>query len=114
MAATLTPHQTFLAPLDKLTPRHPDLEGQAIWWEDGFWQAQDDDDAMIDGEEIAFYAEGLLDEGFGLHWQVLAEEDAPKDPLLVRLFLWQAGETPEVPSPDEGWRVLAEARTEAA
>jgi hypothetical protein len=55
-----------------------------------------------------------LDEGFGLHWQVLAEEDAPKDPLLVRLFLWQAGETPKVPSPDQGWRVLAEARTEAA
>jgi hypothetical protein len=100
--------------LDKLTLRHPDLEGQAIWWEDGFWQAQDDDEAMIDGEEIAFYAEGLLDEGFGLHWQVLAEEDAPKDPLLVRLFLWQAGETPKVPSPDQGWRVLAEARTEAA
>jgi hypothetical protein len=100
--------------LDKLTLRHPDLEGQAIWWEDGFWQAQDDDDAMIDGEEIAFYAEGLLDEGFGLHWQVLAEENAPKDPLLVRLFLWQAGETPQVPSPDEGWHVLAEARTEAA
>jgi hypothetical protein len=44
----------------------------------------------------------------------LAEEDAPKDPLLVRLFLWQAGETPKVPSPDQGWRVLAEARTEAA
>ena len=114
MAPTPTPHQTFLAPLDKLTLRHPALEGQAIWWEAGSWQAQDDDDAMIAGEETTFYAEGLLDEGSGLHWQVLAEEDAPKDPLLVRLFLWQAGETPKVPSPDEGWRVLAEARTEAA
>jgi hypothetical protein len=100
--------------LAKLTLRHPDLEGQAIWWEDGIWQAQDDDEAMIDGEEIAFYAEGLLDEGFGLHWQVLAEEDSPKDPLLVRLFLWQPGEMPKVPSPDPGWCVLAEARTEAA
>jgi hypothetical protein len=114
MAPTLTPHQSFLAPLAKLTLRHPDLEGQAIWWEDGIWQAQDDDEAMIDGEEIAFYAEGLLDEGFGLHWQVLAEEDSPKDPLLVRLFLWQPGEMPKVPSPDPGWCVLAEARTEAA
>ena len=114
MAPTLTPHQSFLAPLAKLTLRHPDLEGQAIWWEDGIWQAQDDDEAMIDGEEIAFYAEGLLDEGFGLHWQVLAEEDSPKDPLLVRLFLWQPGQMPKVPSPDPGWCVLAEARTEAA
>jgi hypothetical protein len=114
MAPTLTPHQSFLAPLAKLTLRHPNLEGQAIWWEDGIWQAQDDDEAMIDGEEIAFYAEGLLDEGFGLHWQVLADEEAPKDPLLVRLFLWQPGEMPKVPLPDQGWRILAEARTEAA
>lgn len=113
MARYLTPHQIFLAPLAKFALRHPDLEGQPIWWEDGFWQAQDDAEAMIDGEEIAFYAEGLLDEGFGLHWQVLAEAETPKDPVLVRLFLWQSGETPEVPDPDAGWRVLAAERTPA-
>lgn len=114
MPRALTPHQTFLAPLAKLALRHPDLEGQAIWWEDGDWQAQDDAEAMIDGEEIAFYAEGLLAEGFGLHWQVLAEVEAPKEPVLVRLFLWQAGPAPVVPAPGEGWLVLAGARTEAA
>jgi hypothetical protein len=42
------------------------------------------------------------------------DEEAPKDPLLVRLFLWQPGEMPKVPLPDQGWRILAEARTEAA
>ena len=84
-----TPHQTSLAPLAKLALRHPLVEGQAIWWEEGDWQAQDDEEAMIDGEEIAYYAEGLLAEGFGLHWQVLAEADAPKEPVLVLLFLWQ-------------------------
>ncbi|WP_430465634.1 hypothetical protein [Tabrizicola sp.] len=108
MARTLTPHQAFLAPLTKLALRHPDLEGQAIWWEGGDWQAQDDDEAMIDGEEIAFYAEGLLDEGFGLHWQVLAEVEAPKEPVLVRLFLWQSGEAPKVPPADPGWLVMAQ------
>lgn len=114
MVRTLTPHQTFLAPLTKLALRHPDVEGQAIWWEDDIWQAQDDDEAMIDGEEIAFYAEGLLAEGFGLHWQVLAEVEAPKEPVLVRLFLWQSGAAPDVPAPDEGWQVIADARIDAA
>lgn len=114
MPRAQTPHQTFLAPLAKLALRHPEVEGQAIWWEDGDWHAQDDTEAMIDGEEIAFYAEGLLAEGFGLHWQVLAEVETPKDPVLVRLFLWQSGPTPPVPSPDQGWSVLAQAVTPAA
>jgi hypothetical protein len=109
-----TPHQTFLAPLAKLALRHPLVEGQAIWWEDGDWQAQDDEEAMIDGEEIAYYAEGLLAEGFGLHWQVLAEADAPKEPVLVLLFLWQTGEAPDLPEPGPDWVVLAQAETPAA
>lgn len=109
-----TPHQTFLAPLAKLALRHPLVEGQAIWWEEGDWQAQDDEEAMIDGEEIAYYAEGLLAEGFGLHWQVLAEADAPKEPVLVLLFLWQSGEAPDFPEPGPDWVVLAQAETPAA
>ena len=114
MPATPTPHQTFLAPLAKLPLRHPDVEGQAIWWEDGQWLAQDDAEAMIDGEEIAFYAEGLLDEGFGLHWQVLAEVEAPKEPLLVRLFFWQSGDAPTPAPVDDGWLVMAYGLTPAA
>ena len=107
MAPTPTPHQTFLAPLDKLTLRHPDLEGQAIWWEDGFWQAQDDDGAMIDGEEIAFYAEGLLVEGFSLIWQAFAATETPKEPEHVVLMFWQ-GTAPPPPGPPEGWVVMAQ------
>lgn len=114
MARSLTPHQTFLAPLHKLTLRHPDLEGQAIWWEDGSWQAQDDAEDMIDAEEIPFYAEGLLAEGFGLHWQAFAESEAPAEPLLVRLFLWQAGTNPAPPAPDDGWLITAQDRAPAA
>ena len=109
MTRTPTPHQTFLAPLDRFALRYSHIEGQAIWWEDDEWQAQDDDEAMIDAEEIAFYAEGLLAEGFGLQWQVLAEADTPKDPVLVLLFLWQSGETPTVPQPGDDWVVLASA-----
>lgn len=114
MAQSLTPQQAFLAPLIRLCQRHPEIEGQAIWWEDGAWVAQDDADDMIDGEEIPFYAEGLLAEGFGLHWQVLADAEVPKEPLLVRLFLWQAGETAVPPLPETGWLVSLEARQEAA
>jgi hypothetical protein len=114
MSVTLTPHQTFLAPLAKLPLRHPDVEGQAIWWEDGAWQAQDDAEAMIDAEEIAFYAEGLLEEGFGLHWQVLAEIESPKEPVLVRLFFWQAGDVPAAAPVDDGWLVTSEGKTPAA
>lgn len=114
MARTLTPHQTFLAPLNKLTLRHLDLEGQAIWWEDEGWFAQDEAEEMIDAEEIGYYAEGLLAEGFGLHWQVFAESEAPNDPVLVRLFLWQTGADPQPPLPDEGWQIVAEARHPAA
>lgn len=114
MPRTQTPHQIFLAPLAKLALRHPELEGQAIWWEDGDWRAQDDDEAMIDSEEIAFYAEGLLAEGFGLQWQVLAEIETPKEPVLARLFLWQTGPGPTLPNPGEGWLILAEARLEIA
>jgi hypothetical protein len=113
MPAKLTAHQAFLAPLEKMALRHLDLEGQAVWWEDGEWMAQDDAEAMIDGEEIGYYAEGLLSEGFGLHWQVLAEVETPKEPVLVRLFLWQGEDDPEVPEMEEGWLVLSQDRLAA-
>lgn len=108
MARTPTAIEIFLTPLAKLAAQHPNLEGQAIWWEEGDWQAQDDAAEMLDSEEIAYYAEGLLAEGFGLHWQVLAESDAPDDPIVALLFLWQGTDTPTPPSA-EGWHILAEA-----
>jgi len=101
-----TPHQTFLAPLAKLALRHPDLEGEIFWWEDGTWQAQDTNEDLLDAEEIPFYAEGLLAEGFGLHWQALAELENPKVPALFLLFFWQSADRPEPPKVD-GWHLLA-------
>lgn len=108
------PHDAKLAPLVRLGQRHPEVEGQAVWWEDGVWQAQDHSDDMIDGEEIAFYAEGLLAEGFGLHWQVLADRDAPKEPAVVLLFLWQSGPAPTLPPVEDGWLVLSSGEVAAA
>lgn len=108
MAPTPGPFDSCLQPLNRLALRSPALEGQVIWWEEGDWMAQDDASDMLDGEEIAFYAEGLLMEGFALHWQAYAEVEAPKEALLVRLFFWQGSPAPQVPSPDDGWLVVAE------
>lgn len=98
-----------LAPLVRLAAKFPDMEGQVIWWEPTGWQAQDDEEAMLDAEELAFYAEGLLAEGFALHWQALAEVETPATPVLTRLFFCQ-GALPDLPAPAQGWTVLAEGR----
>ena len=66
--------QAFLAPLRRLAARHPGIEGQVLWAAevaDG-WAVQDDTAEMLDAEEIPFYVEGLLMEGFGLLWQAMA------------------------------------------
>lgn len=105
MAKTLSPIEAFLAPLAKLTAKHPDLEGEVIWADGPDWQAQDDAEGLLDAEEIPFYAEGLLMEGFCMQWQVLAEAEAPKDPVHVRLFFWQGEAIP--PEPGAGLMVLA-------
>ena len=100
MAKILSPIETFLAPLAKLVARHADLEGEVIWAEADGWQAQDDAEGLLDAEEIPFYAEGLLIEGFHMHWQVLADSDAPNEPAQVRLFFWQGDNTPPAPGSD--------------
>lgn len=100
------PFDACLVPLARLAVKSPDLEGQVIWWDNGTWDAQDDEEAMLDAEELAFYAEGLLVEGFGLCWQVMAEPESPKTPVLARLFFWQ-GAKPAVPAPEAGWVLVA-------
>ena len=101
MVKTLSPIEAFLAPLAKITLKHPDLEGEVIWADGGEWLAQDDTEGLLDAEEVPFYAEGLLLEGFQMHYQILAETDAPKDPAHVRLFFWQTG-SPTPPAPEDG------------
>lgn len=80
-----------LKPLDLLCRKHG-LEAQVIWAIGSQWQPQEDEDAGLDGEEIAFYAAGMLQEGYRLAWQVLGQ-GAPE---FVRLFFWQ-GEMPPLP-----------------
>lgn len=107
MTLPMTPHETFLAPLARLATKHPDVEGAVVWAEGDVWQPQDDTTELLDAEEIAFYAEGLLSEGFGLIWQALAPTDHPKDPEHILLMFWQ-GTAPPPPGPQDGWVVMAQ------
>ncbi|MCW1917257.1 hypothetical protein NX862_00660 [Rhodobacter sp. KR11] len=101
-----------LTPLATLVRRHPDVEAQVLWASGDTWEAQDDQDEMMDGEEIPYYAEGLLMEGFGMAWLALGE-GAQAEVLL--LMVWEPGVTPPpAPLPEEGWQVLAQGRIEAA
>lgn len=104
-----TPFDACLQPLTRLATRFAEVEGQVVWWDEGDWQAQDDAEAMLDAEEIAFYAEGLLAEGFSFCWQALAEAGAPSRPVLVRLYFWQ-GAAPPPPLPGPDWVITAEGR----
>ncbi|MEO6299853.1 MAG: hypothetical protein ABIV25_08750 [Paracoccaceae bacterium] len=104
---TMTPLETFFAPLAKLATRFPDVEGAVIWADDGAWQAQDDQTELLDAEEIVFYAEGLLQEGFGMIWQAIADADTPKEPAHILLMFWQ-GSAPLPPAPQDGWVVMSQ------
>ncbi len=108
MVKTQTPIQAFLAPLAKLALKHPELEAEVIWSKDGAWQAQDDDAEYLDGEEVPFYAEGLMMEGFALHYQILAEAEAPKLPVHIRLFFWQLN-PPALPAAEPDLAVIGSA-----
>ena len=111
-AKPATDAQSFLAPLAKLVARHPGLEGQVLWAaevEDG-WQVQDDTAEMLDAEEIPFYVEGLLMEGFGLLWQAMAGADEHV-PDHILLMVWeQSANPPAAPEPAEGWVILSSGR----
>ncbi len=97
-----TPDETFVAPLAALARRRPEIEGLVFWAQDGWDDAPTE---VLDSEEIAFYAEGLLPEGFAVHWRILA---LPGDtaPDHIRLYIAEDGR----PAPDlPGWTVLSAA-----
>lgn len=108
MAKSPTPIETYLAPLSKLALRYPEVEAEVIWANGQEWEPQQGTDALLDAEEIPFYAEGLLLEGFQMHYQILADAEVPKDPAHVRLFFWQT-DAPAVPEPEPGLIVIASA-----
>jgi len=85
MAKTLTPIEVFLAPLARIAALDPDIEGHVFWARDGQWP--DEPAETLEPEEIAFYAEGLLQEGFRLTWQAVGTpEDGPE---AILIYVWQ-------------------------
>ena len=85
-----------LKPLTLLLRKYPDLEAEVIWATSGQWVAQDDEDEGLDGEEIPFYAAGMLAEGYTCAWQVLGEGG----PQFLRLFFWMGTAPPLPDDPD--------------
>lgn len=101
---------TFLAPLARLAARFPDVEGAVVWGDDTGWDIQDDTTELLDAEEITFYAEGMLVEGFGMIWQAVADHLTPKEPDHILLFFWQGPAPAPPPEPGAGWLILTEDR----
>ena len=99
-----TPVETFLAALAALALRQPEIEALVFWGDVAGWP--DDPSESLESEEIAFYAEGLLLEGFNLQWQILATPATPTTPDHIRLMIWQDGPPP----PAHGWQILHQAR----
>ena len=97
-----TPLTQFLTPLARLAERFPAVEGAVVW------AAQDDATELLDAEEIAFYAEGLLLEGFGMMWQAMADAATPKEPDHILLMFWQGPAAAPPPPPQEGWVIMAQ------
>ena len=102
MAKELTPVETFLAPLAKIARQHREIEGLVFWGGDG-WDPSPSE--ALEAEEIVFYAEGLLIDGFHMDWALVADGDAPDH---LRLCFWQEGTPP--PPVAAPWRVIDEAR----
>ena len=105
-----TPAQTFLAPLARLAARDPGIEALVFWHAKGWPDAPAEE---LEAEEIAFYAEGLLEEGFRLTWRIMASADAPGEPDHIQLWLSE-GEAAPPPDSGPGWCVLESDRWQGA
>jgi hypothetical protein len=94
-----TPIQAFLAPLARHARKHADLEGLVFWGGADGWSPQPSE--ALEPEEIAFYAEGLLEDGFRMRWTLVALTSTPDLPDHLRLEFWQDdGDLPPLPA---GW-----------
>ena len=86
-----SPIDLFLAPLARIAQKHPLIEGLVFWGDDDGWSDQPSE--ALEPEEIAFYAEGLLLDGFHMDW---AHVTGTGDDHL-RLCFWQDGSPPADP-----------------
>jgi hypothetical protein len=100
-----TPIEAFLSPLARHARRHPEIEGLVFWAGAEGWGAAPSE--MLEAEEIVFYAEGLLLDGFRMQWSLVAAADAPTEPDHIRLEFWQDETAP--PALAAGWTVLESA-----
>lgn len=91
----------LLAPLARITRKHKTIEAYVYWHRDGAWSEAAGE--SLDTEEIVFYAEGLLMEGFGLAWDHLADLELGDH---IRLCFWQ-GAPPALPGLPHGATRLA-------
>jgi hypothetical protein len=99
-----TPLEAFLAPLGRLASKHAWIEGLVFWGGPDGWDQSPTE--ALEAEEILFYAEGLLIDGFHMDWALVAETG--DDPGHLRLCFWQEGPPP--PALPPGWRALAQGR----
>lgn len=89
-----TPEELFLQPLAELAAEDPEIEALVFWGEEGGWSAQPSE--ALESEEITFWAEGLIPEGFRIEWRVMAGPDGVS-PDHIRLYAWESGEAPPEP-----------------
>lgn len=95
-----TPIEAFLVRLAKVTRAHPEIEGLIFWGGPEGWNPSPSE--ALEAEEIVFYAEGLLIDGFNMDWKLVAETGPQSEPDHLRLCFWQDGDPPPVILP--GWR----------
>lgn len=101
-----TPIEVWLAPLAQLARKRPEIEALVFWGSPDGWS--DTPSEALESEEITFYAEGLMEDGFHLVWTVVALSDTPTLPDHIRLQVWQDGAPP--PALPAGWVALATGR----
>ncbi len=102
-----TPIEAFLAPLAALARKRPEIEALVFWGDAEGWPQSPSE--ALESEEITFYAEGLLEDGFHLLWTVVALADTPALADHVRLEFWQDSGPPP-PTLPKGWVALEQAR----
>lgn len=103
-SAAQTPVEAFLAPVARLARKHRDIEGLVFWGGPDGWGTSPSE--ALEAEEIAFYAEGLLLDGFHMDWALVADAGGAVDHL--RLCFWQDGPPPPALLP--GWSALETGR----
>lgn len=83
--------ETALQQLAHVAQKQKDIEATVLWHGPDGWS--DATGETLEAEEIAFYAEGLLLEGFSLAWDHI---DEPGLGDHIRLCFWQ-GSDPALP-----------------